>query len=829
MEQDFNIEHWQDKKCPPVNCRKKTCECGLEKVFLSSALGDDSKDSPIAPKNGAYCNAIVVYEANSHVYIYSKEGVPTLVETDGDVEETIEQLEDQLAQEILDRQAADNVLQGEIDDLKNSPDVVDIVPTYAALQAYDTSKLGDNDIIRVLQDETHDNNSTYYRWDSQTETWTYVGSIPAINVVQTPGNSQTDVMSQDAATSMVFANPTARTEVRIGNTGTVGNNSMSIGHNADASSTFCLAVGVNARAQSPNSTAIGAGSSTESNWYSVALGYKARTTRNGEVNVGVYNTNAGYNHTPYRVIGGVYDGQDAHDVATVGQLDGRVLQNAGAPTTSTVGAVGQLLEDTTNGKLYQCTAVTPGTDPDPDTYTWTEVGSGGGSNVVQTPGNSQTDVMSQDATTKMIYPDIVSSPGKILIGSGSLTNSGSAVAIHGNVVNNLASGSIAIGGGSSSPANVGTGGRAVSGVAIGSDAYIGAGDSSVAIGYNSYCYSTGTYPFNVALGTNSYIYNVDFSVALGACAKPTRSGEVNIGTGSWTAHGYNSSNYRVLGGVYDGQLAHDAATVGQLDGRVLQNAGAPTTATVGTVGQLLEDTTNGKLYQCTAVDTTDPDNPSYTWVEVGGGGGGVTVVQTTGTSTTDVMSQDATTKLIYPDIANRPYKQVIGEGYIDGTNKGLAINGILNQGINGGSIAIGAPDGNIAQIGQSGRASQSIAIGVTAAAGRGMQSIAIGSNAYTNSGQDNGDNVALGANTYAGNGSATSTVALGAYAKTTRTGEVNIGTGGQNQGYNSTDYRVIGGVHDGQLANDAVTVGQVNSVIDAINTALSTNIPHIGA
>lgn len=50
--------------------------------------------------------------------------------------------------------------------------------------------------------------------------------------------------------------------------------------------------------------------------------------------------------------------------------------NAGAPTTSTVGAVGQLLADTTNGKLYICTAVTPGTDPDPDTYTWEEIAVG---------------------------------------------------------------------------------------------------------------------------------------------------------------------------------------------------------------------------------------------------------------------------------------------------------------------------------------------------------------------------------------------------------------------------------------------------------------------
>lgn len=38
-----------------------------------------------------------------------------------------------------------------------------------------------------------------------------------------------------------------------------------------------------------------------------------------------------------------------------------------------------------------------------------------------------------------------------------------------------------------------------------------------------------------------------------------------------------------------------------------------------------------------------------------------------------------------------------------------------------------------------------------------------------------------------------------------------------------------GGVHDGQLANDAATVGQINATIDAINTALNTNIPHVGA
>lgn len=73
------------------------------------------------------------------------------------------------------RYREDQILQGEIDEIKNNPDVFDIVPTYAALQAYDTSQLTDKDIIRVLVDETHDGASTYYRWSTQTQTFTYIG------------------------------------------------------------------------------------------------------------------------------------------------------------------------------------------------------------------------------------------------------------------------------------------------------------------------------------------------------------------------------------------------------------------------------------------------------------------------------------------------------------------------------------------------------------------------------------------------------------------------------------------------------------------------------
>lgn len=68
-------------------------------------------------------------------------------------------------------------VEDEVEELKNNPDVVDIVATYAALQAYDTSKLTDKDIIRVLQDETHDGQSTYYRYSTSTHQFTYVGTV----------------------------------------------------------------------------------------------------------------------------------------------------------------------------------------------------------------------------------------------------------------------------------------------------------------------------------------------------------------------------------------------------------------------------------------------------------------------------------------------------------------------------------------------------------------------------------------------------------------------------------------------------------------------------
>ena len=76
--------------------------------------------------------------------------------------------------ETTNRQNADLNLQNQIDAITSASDVVDVVGTYTELQNYDTTKLTDKDLIKVLQDSTHNNALSYYRWVSNV--WSYVGS-----------------------------------------------------------------------------------------------------------------------------------------------------------------------------------------------------------------------------------------------------------------------------------------------------------------------------------------------------------------------------------------------------------------------------------------------------------------------------------------------------------------------------------------------------------------------------------------------------------------------------------------------------------------------------
>ena len=81
-----------------------------------------------------------------------------------------------LGEETTARENADTSLQRQIDSIVASSDVVDIVGTYQELLNYDTSHLGDNDIIKVLDDSTHNNATSYFRFKKSTNTWQYIGS-----------------------------------------------------------------------------------------------------------------------------------------------------------------------------------------------------------------------------------------------------------------------------------------------------------------------------------------------------------------------------------------------------------------------------------------------------------------------------------------------------------------------------------------------------------------------------------------------------------------------------------------------------------------------------
>lgn len=88
--------------------------------------------------------------------------------TGAEIEETYQTKED--AEEEHDN------LQEQIDAIISKSDVVDVVGTHAELEDYDTSKLGNNDIIKVLVDETKNNQRSYYRWLKDDNEFEYVGS-----------------------------------------------------------------------------------------------------------------------------------------------------------------------------------------------------------------------------------------------------------------------------------------------------------------------------------------------------------------------------------------------------------------------------------------------------------------------------------------------------------------------------------------------------------------------------------------------------------------------------------------------------------------------------
>ena len=450
-------------------------------------------------------------------------------------------------------------------------------------------------------------------------TWDTAGGGSGPTVVQSTGTSTTDVMSQNATTSMVFADPSTKNRIQIGSSAYAPND-YNIALLGSADTATSIAIGSNA-------SATGRGA--------IALGRSSSASTAGEMNIGTSDTTAGYNSSNYRLLSGVYDGQNAHDAATKGQLDSIAIQNAGAPTTSTVGTVGQLLEDTTNGKLYICTDTTGGS------YTWAEVGAGGGGGAVTELTSADYDYPTNNPTSVALWllpAGMYYAKDSVNISTSSSTSKAGGLYNVAEVVSGVV---VWYGMYSPTPSetvmlygrtemstgneqtnasktvatlsNIFADPSTMSKIKIGDGTSSSQGNNAVEIGH--YSASTGTSSVAIGGGSNAAgasQASASGAIALGAGARATVAGQFDIGSASNTNFGYNSSNYRLLTGLYDGQSNHDAATVAQ--GNKLMSA-APTTTDAGVLGQLWTDTTNMHTYQLTAIDTTDPDNPSYTWTQ----------------------------------------------------------------------------------------------------------------------------------------------------------------------------------------------------------------------
>lgn len=371
--------------------------------------------------------------------------IPTKVsELDNDSDfQTGSEVSSAIGIETTAREGADINLQGQIDALSAASDVTDIVGTYADLQAYDTTKLKDNDIIKVLQDEEHDNETTYYRWSTSTQTFTLIGEEGPYYT-----KSAADQKFQEKLTASTNVAINANNEISADIPVFTGTDGVDAGTAGKVPAPATTDAGKYLKADGTWSSVGGAIDYEISNNKSIAViveelfgvekgGYAVLRIRNtatsskylyagsdfsdrrftippngdcvmtlfarDKVDNQYTNVYGGFlfpqgtNSTNMYMFGGnrtgtgymtiilgrssIVDDLTSNSATLVlsakqgkvlkDLVDSLVVKDAGAPTTATVGTVGKLYEDTTNGKLYICTDAT-------NPYVWEEVGGGGG-------------------------------------------------------------------------------------------------------------------------------------------------------------------------------------------------------------------------------------------------------------------------------------------------------------------------------------------------------------------------------------------------------------------------------------------------------------------
>lgn len=770
-----------------------------------------------------------------------------------------------ISTETENRVNADNNLQGQIDAITSASDVVDIVGTYAELQAYDTQHLKDNDVVKVLQDETHNDAMTYWRWSTSTHTWTYIGAEGPYYTKSETNTLLDEKLDADEVPDGFFDGPATITPTE--------------GTSVEVDEAIKLK-SVNLKGDSSQQTYTGANLFDAS---TITMPSEATLNADGSITVVYDNTNGSTTHYT-NLYTAPMDLQTSTEYAAFAEI----ISLTGGGTLAVIGgdsAISQFtnnrtynLADYATGDIIKATDTTKADFTGTTTGTGTYVGVQAGLSVNITLRMSviaDTTITPEEfvyqpytggvPSPNPVYPETVN----VVTGTQTITFSDNDSATQAYTVNLGSIELCKIGdyqdyiykSGDDWYLHKETAKMVLDGI---TNAMTGEYVNGITQDYNfctkliddmkegaqvGYCsyltVSTGS-PYGANKETiffgsqsNNYVYmgvlssrtgglrtltafntylethpaTIYYVLATSTDTKITNStliGQLEdvlkaslyqptttissagnlpaiIGVEAFTEH-LNSlleiaaeqypdpvtySDFVGTDGVNAGEAGLVPAPATTDAGKFLKADGTWTNETTYSPFTGTDGNTDGTVGLVPAPETTDAGKflkADGTW-DTAGGGSSVTIVQTVGTSQTDVMSQNAATSMVFKDGA---------------TAKRIAIG--LNATTN--------KDDTVAICSSA---------SVTAAGGLAFGKNAGASHQYS--------------------------IAMGYQAKTTRKGEINVGAGSYSAyGYNGTSpNRVIGGVYDGQLSNDAVTVNQVNSVIDAINTALGTNISHIGA
>lgn len=470
-------------------------------------------------------------------------------------------LQNNIDQEEAARIAGDNNLQGQIDAIVASSDVKDIVGTHAELEEYDVTTLGENDIIKVLQDETRDNATTYYRWISpafefigsegpfytKSETDTLlegkadVDDIPTLYT--TVGQNTDGAMTQKAISEMhtkfdangnrlgYFFNATTPNYVFVsgggtayGDGATAANGGVAYGGGANANGSGSLALGPGSTASGDYTLAIGGGAKAETrNNIGSAFAFGPSSTASGET---TFAAGASASASSYAVAMGTFANATSNGAIAIGSTSSSTGRTTASKDRAVAIGAGAVSDQVGAVAVGASASVTEG---------GTEAF--GMNSIAKSSGRAYA---GGNATAGSLAFGGSASNGSYTLGGGTATNGSIAI---------LGTAGSTTGGGNSIAIGLSANAAVSAGLAVGNSSSVVY--DSAAFGNSAKTTATET----VALGGSAKA-NHQRSVALGKNSETSRTYEVSIGTSTMT---------RYIANVKAGELDTDAVNVKQLN------------------------------------------------------------------------------------------------------------------------------------------------------------------------------------------------------------------------------------------------------------------------